>query len=105
MLALKRIQWRLRSAKAREWGARGLAAQSSARVVRGPDAFTELRRARDDARGQIMREGITYYADGRTVEWQIVRSRSGRTDQFDIIISGELWRTGGARRVAAWLRA
>jgi len=72
-------------------------------MERGPDADTLRRRALHDARGQIMREGVTYCGDGRVVPWSVRRSVIGRSDQFDVFAGGTLWRTGGQRKVARWL--
>jgi hypothetical protein len=68
-------------------------------MERGPDADTLRRRALHDARGQIVREGVTYFGDGRVVPWSVRRSVRGRVDQFDIVLAGVLWRTGGPRFV------
>jgi hypothetical protein len=65
MHALKRIPWKRRRAKAKEWGAKGLLAQAAARVERGPDFATQRARALDDRRGQRVRHGVTYHGDGR----------------------------------------
>lgn len=88
---------------AREWAHRSNAAQTVARQVRGVDADTLHRRALHDARGQLLRHGCTFTASG-VVEWEIRRSRSGRVNQLDVFVSGRLWRTAGARRIARWLR-
>ncbi len=88
---------------AREWGLRSAASHAALRLVRGADAETLRRRALDDARGQLLREGRTYRASGIT-HWRVVRSVSGRTDQRDILLNGELFRTCGTRRLPAWLR-
>ena len=103
MHALSRYPKHLRSAKAREWGARGNASQQLARMQREPDFETIRKRALHDARGQIVRQGITYHGSGRITEWQIQRSIHGRTDQFDIVANGRIWRTAGPRIVARCL--
>lgn len=103
MHALTRYPKHLRRAKAREWGARGNAAQQAARMAREPDFYTQRKRALHDARGQIVRHGITYHGDGRETQWCVRRSISGRTDQFDIVANGRVWRIGGPRRVSRWL--
>jgi hypothetical protein len=103
MQALKRLPRKERSAKAREWGAKGLAAQAAARIERGPDAETVRKRALDDRRGLCIRRGTTYRADGSTVAWWISHSIVGRSDQFDIVVDNRLWRTGGMRKVKQWL--
>ena len=91
-----------RSAVAREWGRRGLAVQAKAARERGPDAETVRRRALDDRRGNVLRHGHTYRA-GKVVAWQIRRSVAGRTDQYDIVIDGAVWRSGGVRLVRSWV--
>ena len=69
------------------------------------DADTLRRRALHDARGQIVREGATYFGDGRIVPWSVRRSVCGRSDQLDVFAGGALWRTGGPRLVNRWLSA
>jgi len=100
MVALKRIPKHLRSAKAREWAKRSNEVQAAKRIERGPDADTLRRRALFDARGQIAREGCTYRG-GKVITWRIVRSVAGRSDQFDIIASGQLRETAGKRLIRA----
>jgi hypothetical protein len=101
MQALLRYPRRQRSAVARDWGRRGLVAQAAARMARGPDAETRRRRTLEEWRGVVLRHGHTYRADG-IVAWEIRRSVAGRTDQYDIVTDGRLWRTGGVRMVQAW---
>jgi len=105
MVALLRYSRCQRRTIAPIWALRSQAVQSAARLVRGPDADTLHRRALHDARGQIVREGLTYFGDGRVVPWWVQRSIAGRVDQFDIVVNGSVWRTGGARKVAAWVTA
>jgi len=80
------------------------AAKVARRIVLGADADTLRRRAIHDARGQLLREGRTYRADGTVQHWRVLRSIRGRTDQRDVIIDGSLWRTCGPRKLPAWLR-
>jgi len=101
LTALLRYPRRERSAIAQAWARRSHAAQSEARIARGQDADTVRRRALHDARGQLVREGVTYFGNGRVIPWEVRRSLIGRVDQFDIIVSGYVWRTCGARRVNA----
>lgn len=103
MQALLRYPRRLRRAKAREWAYRSHAAQSAARLERGPDADTLYRRALDDRRGTVIREGVLYRGDGRAQSWQVRHSIDGRVDQYDVVLDGALWRTGGRRMLAQWL--
>jgi len=79
--------------------------QRERRVNREVDADTLRRRALHDARGQIVREGVTYFGDGRIVPWSVRRSLRGRSDQLDVFAGGALWRTGGPRLVNRWLSA
>lgn len=98
MVALKHIPKHLRSAKAREWAHRSNAVQAARRIARGVDAETARRRALDDARGAVLREGCTYTTAGDT-QWQVRRSITGRSDQFDLVANGEVARTAGKRRL------
>jgi len=77
--------------------------QAERRMQRGPDADTLRWRAAQDARGQIMREGVTYFGNGRVVPWCVRRSFAGRVNQLDVVVAGRVWRTGGARQVRSWL--
>jgi hypothetical protein len=104
MQALLRYPKRQRSAKAREWGARGNASQAVARLTRDLPWETIVARARDDERGKLTRHGCTYFGDGRIVHWEIRRSIAGRHNQFDVIADGILVRTYGQRRLQSWLR-
>jgi hypothetical protein len=85
------------------WGKRGAVARAELRAARGIDAETAHRRALDDARGQVLREGRTYSADG-VKHWRVIRSVRGRTNQRDVLVNGELFKTCGLRRLPAWLR-
>jgi hypothetical protein len=105
MLALKRIPWKLRRAKAREWGERGNAAQRLARIERGPSFETQLWRAKQDARGQVLRHGVTYSTtnpDGKP--WTILRSKAGRTNQVDLHVGSALVFTGSIRALERGMR-
>ncbi len=88
---------------AQQWARRSQAVQSAKRMAREPDADTVRRRALHDARGQVLREGVTYFGDGRIVPWCVRRSLRGRTNQLDIVAGGAVWRTAGARRISGWL--
>jgi hypothetical protein len=105
LAALLRYPRRQRKAVARRWAHRSNAVQAAARLARGLDFKTVHRRALDDARGDVVREGVTYHGTGRVTAWQIRRSVRGRVDQLDIVVDGVVWRTGGPRRVRAWLAA
>lgn len=88
---------------AQEWARRSNAVQESERLAREPDFETIRRRELHDARGQLLRDGCTYSTTGEQ-RWQIVRSVSGRTNQRDVLINGQLFKTCGPRRLPAWLR-
>jgi hypothetical protein len=55
-------------------------------------------RALNDKRGELIREGINYRADGSIHTWRIIRSLRGRINQVDLIIDGQHWRTGSLER-------
>jgi hypothetical protein len=85
----------LRSKVSRRWNA----AKFAKRAAWGADADTLRRRALYDARGQVVREGVTYSADRGETHWSLRRSVDGRVDQFDSVIDGVVVRTGGLRRL------
>jgi hypothetical protein len=93
----------LRRNVASVWGKRSAATQAKRRVERGSDAETLYRRTLHDARGQLLRHGCTYSVAGEK-HWRIVRSIQGRTDQRDVIVNGQLFKTCGPRRLPTWLR-
>ena len=93
-----------RRAVAQEWARRSQAVQAERRMQRGPDAETLRWRAAQDARGQIMREGVTYFGDGRVVRWCVRRSVAGRVNQLDVVVDGKVWRTTGSRAVRRLMR-
>jgi hypothetical protein len=105
LAALLRYPRSERRAVARDWGRRSQVAQAAKRMERGPNAETVRRRALHDARGDVIREGITYRGDGRIIPWCVRRALGGRVNQVEIVVDGRVWRTGGARRIAALLRA
>lgn len=104
MQALLRYPHAERRAVAQEWARRSQAVQAQRRMRRGPDADTLRWRALQDARGQVLRSGVTYFGDGRIVPWCVRRSLAGRVDQFDILVGGRVWRTAGSRAVCRLLR-
>lgn len=97
MDTLNRYPRHQRSAIAAEWGRRSQAVQATARLTREPDLDTQRLRALHDRRGELIREG-TSYKSGRVHDWRIVRSVRGRINQVDLIIDGQLWRTGSLER-------
>jgi hypothetical protein len=101
--ALYRYPRTERRAIAQEWARRSQAVQAQKRLAREPDFETVRARALHEARGRLLREGRTYFAQACT-HWQVRRSQHGRTDQRDVIVNGKLWRTCGPRRLPAWLR-
>ena len=88
---------------ARVWGLRGAASRAFKRRALGVDAETLAWREKQDARGQLIREGCTYSAEGEQ-RWSVIRSVRGRTTQRDVIVNGQLFKTCGPRRLPAWLR-
>lgn len=99
MQALLRYPRRERRAVAREWARRSQAVQAERRRERGPDLDTLRWRARHDRRGQVLREGVTFFGDGRVVPWRVQHSLRGRVDQFDVVVAGRIWRTAGPRKL------
>ena len=100
MEALKRIPWKYRRAVARKWGARGNETQRWQRIEAGPTWGDIVWRAKQDARGQVMRHGVTYsvlYPEGRP--WTILRSKQGRTNQVDLHVGTVLAYTGSLRSI------
>jgi hypothetical protein len=81
---------------------RGLASAKAWRPSKA-DADTRMRRSLDDARGQIVREGVCYKA-GKEIAWQVRRSVSGRSDQLDLVSNGRPIQTSGRRGLAKEFR-
>ncbi len=104
LAALHRYPKAERRAVAREWGRRSQRAQAVQRMERGPDAETRRRRALHDARGTVLREGVTYKGDGSVVPWCVRRALAGRVNQVEIVVAGRVWRIVGERRAAVLLR-
>lgn len=67
------------------------------------DADTARMRALHDAKGQIVREGATYYAD-RVIHWQVRRSLLGSVDQFDFVANGRVKLAAGPRKFPYHIR-
>lgn len=93
-----------RAARGRAWGLASARVMAARRQGRALDPDTLRRRALHDARGTVLREGCTFFGDGRVVPWSVRRSLRGRTDQLDVVVSGRLWRTAGPRRLPAEIR-
>lgn len=71
--------------------------QREARAARPVDADTLRRRALEDARGMVLREGATYRASGVT-HWQVRRAVRGRVDQFEFVANGRVRLCAGRRK-------
>lgn len=103
MLALKRIPWRNRRAKAKAWAHKSHAlggTRHSQRIAYGEPLEAAIWRAKQDARGEVIRHGVTYSAthpEGQS--WTILRSKCGRTNQVDLHIGGILSATCGLRTI------
>lgn len=96
MEALLRYPRSQRRAVAQEWARRSHAVQAEARLARGPDDETLRWRGLQDARGQILRSGVTYRATGET-PWCVRRAIGGRVNQVEIVVAGRVWRTCSLR--------
>lgn len=81
-----------RSAVSQRWHE----AKAVKRLQREPDFETVRMRALHDAKGKVLREGVTYTASGAT-NWQVRRSIAGRINQFDLIANNSVVRTCGRR--------
>lgn len=81
--------------------------QAAARLSRPLDADTLRRRALDDARGTVLREGVSIRTAGAVIMvtgWSVCRSFYGRTNQVDILHGGVLLRTCSLRTATRLLR-
>lgn len=89
----------IRQAVARKWASRSAASRRARRSASGTDADTLDWRAKHDRRGRLV---VALYALNSLV---VVRhSVAGRSDQFDVLVDGSLWRTCGPRRLPGWAR-
>ncbi len=69
-------------------------------MERGPDFETTIWRAKQDARGQVLRHGVTYSAaHPQGQPWIILRSKAGRTNQVDLHVGSQLVNTCGLRDI------
>ena len=66
-------------------------------------ADTVRARALRDAKGLVLREGVTYRGDGTETPWQVRRAVEGRTDQVEIVAAGQIVRTVGRTRLRGLL--
>ncbi len=97
--ALYRYPKAKRRAVAREWSRRAAVKRRDACVARGADAETLAWRAKEDRRGLPV---LTIYSRGTMAT--VAHSVAGRSDQFDVLINGSLWRTCGRRFLPVWAR-
>jgi hypothetical protein len=73
-------------------------AKAIKRMEREPDADTVRMRTLHAARGMVVRDGCSW-KDGKRIEWRVIRSIEGRTDQFDVLVTGESIDTCGRRNL------
>lgn len=103
----KRNRWSAARERRREAGRRGgirsQQVQAESRLARAPDADTVHRRALEDARGKVERQGDTYTATHGVVPWCIRRAVYGRTDQVELVVAGLIRERGGRRDIRDWL--
>jgi hypothetical protein len=91
--------WRMRAERRAAWGRRLARARWASPVVKDVDADTARWRALDDARGKVLREGVTYRGDGTVTAWAVRRSVAGRTDQVDVVADGQVVNRMGRTRL------
>jgi hypothetical protein len=76
-------------------------------AIRGYDTAEDVRRrAMLDAKGLVLREGVTYTVQGE-LHWQKRRALEGRTNQVELVCDGEIIKTTGntlLRNKLHWLR-
>ena len=76
------------------------------RASRGYETEEDSRqRALLDAKGEILREGVTYTANGES-HWQKRRALFGRIDQIELVCNGAVIKTTGEsllRNKLRWL--
>lgn len=74
--------------------------------TRGYETEEDARqRALLDAKGKVLREGVTYSADGES-HWQKRRALFGRVDQIELVCDGVVIKTTGEsllRNKLRWL--
>lgn len=103
MLALKRYPRHRRRAIAQEWARRSHApggTRERNRIARGELFEHAVWRAKDAARGQVLRHGVTYSAAHPGGQpWTILRSKAGRVNQVDLHVGAELVVTCGKRTI------
>lgn len=90
----------IRKAKAREWARRSHVARMANAAERGETLEAAIWRAKQDARGQVLRRGVTYSAAHPGGQpWTILRSKAGRVNQVDLHVGAELVATCGLRTI------
>ena len=105
MQALKRIPYKKRSAKAREWARKSHESRRENMIIDGCDAETNRKRILDDCRGMIIHHGVTYSSSNpEGKEWSVIRSEMGATNQVDVVIGGSILSTYGLRSVERALK-
>jgi hypothetical protein len=76
-------------------------------ATRGYETSADARsRALQDAKGMVLREGVTYSAQG-DLHWKKRRALHGRTDQIELVCNGTVVKTTGnslLRNKLRWLR-
>lgn len=98
LAALLSFPRHMRKAKAREWARRSHVARMAKAAERDEPMESAIWRAKQDARGQVLRHGVTYSAaHPKGQSWTIVRSKRGRTNQVDLCIGSDLFATCGLR--------
>lgn len=77
------------------------------KALRGGEFADEVRvRALLDAKGSVLRSGVTYTAAGAQ-HWQKRRALLGRTDQIELVCDGGIVKTTGQTRLKgafSWLK-
>jgi len=73
------------------------------KALRGGEFADEVRqRALIDAKGAVLREGVTYTATAAHY-WQLRRALLGRTDQIELVCDGVIVKTTGQTRLSGSL--
>lgn len=97
--ALYRYSKAERRAVAREWSQRAAVKRRAACAECGPDTDMLRWRTKQDRRGLPVRAIYSHNAE-IIVRWSV----AGRSDQFDLLLNGSLWRVCGPRKLPTWLR-
>lgn len=83
----------------REIGSRWGKLSAAAWQPSDPDHETLRKRTLWDRKGEIIRQGATYHGDGRVTNWLLRHAIEGRTDQYELVANGEVFKTGGLRKI------